>query len=370
MRIGIYNGSGYKNWGDDAQLANTVLKLKKRKYNDLVIFSRASYIKNITNTKINPSSHNIFKRFKTEKQLLEKFNFLINNYNCSNQLVPIEQKFIKSIARLDVLFFAGSGTINTRRMKGVCIFLLPFVLAKKMGKKVILSGQGIGPLANTSYTSLIRDSLNLVDKIFIRDFQSGEDQLRKIGVTIPIIQGIDNAFGYPITTTKFQYLKDKKVVGINVSQSITVPIINKLYNLALLLKEKGYTPIFNYFQNEKSIIKKCCRNTFNSVEFNNPSEIAEFYSYCKMAIGMRYHSTIFCLSQKVPHVNLHCNSYQRLKIEAIEEVTGLTIGIDLMSEPSIEDILTQLETNLGNVDGFNKVHQDWSTKKYIDIEEL
>jgi len=85
---------------------------------------------------------------------------------------------------------------------------------------------------------------------------------------------------------------------------------------------------------------------------------------------MRYHSTIFCLSQKVPHINLHCNHYQKLKIQAIEEATGLSIGMDLTTKPSGEDILTQLKKNLDNINLFNEVYQDWLTKKYLDIEEL
>ena len=369
MKIGIYNGSGYKNWGDDAQLVNTILKLKERKYNDLVVFTRTSYIKNLTQTNIVPSSHNLFQSCTKGIQIIDKFDFLVENWNCPEKLSPMERKFIKNISELDVLFFAGSGTINTRHIRGVCIFLLPVALAKKMGKKVIISGQGIGPLTDTSYIPLIRDTLNSVDKIFIRDFNSGEKQLKEIGVTIPIIQGVDNAFGYPITTNRFQHLKDKKVVGINISFLLSTKLEKILYSIASWLKEFGYTPIFNHFQNETKIAEKCAKE-FEVVTFQNASEIAEFYSYCKMAIGMRYHSTIFCLSQNVPHINLYGNTYQQLKIKAIEDATGLTIGIDLRGGTSREDILKKLEYNTLSFEDFNKTWQNWSTKKYLDIEEL
>jgi len=363
MKIGIIGGYGYKNWGDDAQLMHSVIKLKEKGYNDIVVFSRAKYIQKLVNVPICPSSHNLFKDCKTDDQLLQKYNRLINN----TDLNSVEKQFIKNIKSLDVLFFSGSGTINTRHLRGLCIFLTPCMLAKIFNKKVILSGQGIGPLTKPQYYSFITNILNDVDKIYVRDFESGINQLEALNVNAEI--GVDDAFDYPITTDKYDYLKDKKVVGINISSFITEELKEVLFNLAVEIEHLDYHAVFNYFQNEGELAEEITKGKFEITSFANPSEIAEFYSHCKCAVGMRYHSTIFSISQKVPHVNLYLNNYQKLKINAIEEETGLNIGIDCQQETlTVNNIIEVLNFNRTYKNMFVDVYNDWKNKKYLGYD--
>jgi polysaccharide pyruvyl transferase WcaK-like protein len=365
MKIGIMNGGGYKNWGDDAQLYNVVLKLKKYKYTDLLVFSRAKYLHTMLDVPTCNSSHLIFKDCKNDKDLLKRFDHIVNGFENTQNLSLIEKNFIKNMKSLDVYFFAGSGVINTRHLRGLCIFLAPLIIAKKLGKKVVVSAQGIGPFNKTQYYDIIKSTLNSLDCITVRDFDSGVNQLKEIGVTIPIHKVADDAFDFPIITNRFSSLKDKKVIGINISQYLHPLLIDQLHYLAVYFQDIGYVPIFNHFQNEIALAKECSKGKFEIVEFNTPSEIAEFYSHCDVAIGMRYHSTIFCLSQKVPHINLYCNAYQKLKINAIENEFNIKFGVDCSE--SIPNLIPIVEKTLLN-DKWNEVYDKLKITQYKTME--
>lgn len=366
MKIGLINGGGYHNWGDDSQILNAILKLKEKGYKDLLVFSRAKYLKDLLKVPTCNSSHLIFKNCKNDEQRLKKYKHITEGFNNTKNLTLIEKQFIKNIKDIDVLFFAGSGTINTRHLRGLCIFLSICNIAKKLGKKVILSAQGFSPMDNSKYFPMIKETLNLVDYITVRDFDSGIEQLKMLGINKNIIKVCDDAFDYPITTNRFNYLKGKKVVGINVSSFSTPEIRSKLCILALQLKKEGYRVIFNHFQNERELIKKMVGNKFEIVEFNNPSEISEFYNYCKFAIGMRYHSTIFCLSQKVPHINLYINNYQKAKIQAIEKEFGIDFGIDCSN--NVLDLYKEFKKIIKRNIDWNYIYKWLKELKYKSVE--
>jgi len=366
-KIGIISCFGYKNWGDDAQLCNAILKLKKNNYKNILVFSRAGYIKELTKTPMVFSSHILFKNCKTNEQYLKKYQFLLQNYNQPNKLSINEKVFIKNLSKIDILWFSGSGAINTLKLSRLCIFFLPCILAKKLGKKVILTGQGVGNCDNKEYHPLMKEALNSIDIITVRDFDSGINQLKQLGITSSIYKGVDDAFNYPITTNKFKSLKNKQVLGINISFLITPKLKKILYNFAIIMKNQGYFPVFNYFQREEKIAKECSKGKFPVVGFNKVSEMAEFYNYCKIAIGMRYHSVIFALSQKVPTLNIYLNEYQANKIKAIEKELNIKMGVNCIKDTPTAKELVDLITNISSLCNQTKevlisAHKQWTEK--------
>ena len=136
MKIGIIGGYGFHNWGDDAQLINTVYKLKEKGFYDLLVFTRQRYIQSLVECNICPDSHDIFKSYKTEKEYITRYQYIMDNLDNLRNLSLIEKRFVKNIKSLDVLLFSGSGVINTRHLSQLYLFLLPCLIAKKFGKKV------------------------------------------------------------------------------------------------------------------------------------------------------------------------------------------------------------------------------------------
>ena len=344
-KILIQGGYGFRNWGDDLQLCNNVRLLKESGFTNLTVTTSNPYIKDFTKTNIGKSFHYITNDFKKSSAELKRFVKDVEASIINNKNSKVKQ-LIKQIKEHDVLFFSGSGCLNSRHWLGLANFALPLRIAKHFNKVVVLSGQGFGPFGDPEMDSYIVDTLNMVDVIHTRDFELGYKSLLQLGVPEhKIIKGIDDAFtSVGLPSEQILSLPDKMVV-INVSCFIQrqKKLKDMLYTVAVDLKRKGYNPVFNYFQNDKIRADECAKGDFPVVGFTRPEEVPAFFEKAVGTIGMRYHSTILSIANHTPVINLYLDNYQKTKIEAIQKETGL-VGLGMSGNTSkTEDIITQFE---------------------------
>jgi len=247
--------------------------------------------------------------------------------------------------------------------------LTPIKIAKIFNKKVILSGQGVLPMNNDTWEKYISNVLNKADAIYTRDFELGKKELDRIGVKSKVILGVDDAFTLPNNNNNSSYALDN-AIGINISSFITPDLYDIFYTLANRLKNLGYCPIFNYFSMpDAEHAEKCSKKEFSVLGFSNPEEAINFYSQLKASIGMRYHSAIFSLGQKIPHVNIYSNEYQRLKIKAIEGETNIQcFGLDKKNIDKAEEyVLNAIKYQKSQIESF---HSNWTEKANLAIKEI
>lgn len=111
-----------------------------------------------------------------------------------------ERHRVKTIYRLDMieiaraifrsdLLISGGGSLlqDVTSDRSLYYYLSIVLLAKTMGKRVMLYGQGIGPLEGDLARSVTRHILNLTDLITVRD-KGSLDELEALGVTRPAIE--------------------------------------------------------------------------------------------------------------------------------------------------------------------------------------
>ena len=372
-KILIIGGYGGVNWGDDAQLWNSIRVLKEKGYKNLLIMTHRDYIGKLCNCPITPSFRNNFAQIyrKDPDKMVKRVALLYDvasNYNKKKNLLSnLERTLLDSIKNTDVLFFAGSGTINTRHMYGILRVLTPCLLAKIFGKKVILSGQGFTPMSNPAMEIYIASILNELDIIVLRDFQLGKKVLERIKVDLnKVVLGVDDAFTTPVENTG-KIKMPKNAIGINISKSIKPNMYEIFYLLAEKLKKEGYNTVFNYFHpKDKEEAIKCSKGKFPVIGFEKSTEIAYFYANVVASIGMRYHSAILGLGGGYPVINVYTNEYQHLKLKAIEDAEGIKdftidyrqISVDVLFKilqramKSQPDIITRLKiewTKKGNL---------------------
>lgn len=78
----------------------------------------------------------------------------------------------RALAKTDVLLFGGGGILQDKTgFLGLAYYLSLILLARMLGKRVVLLGQGIGPLSLFNL-ALTRAVLRLADKITVRDGES------------------------------------------------------------------------------------------------------------------------------------------------------------------------------------------------------
>lgn len=331
-KIIICGGYGYRNWGDEAQLLNNVRLLKEKGYKDLTILSPNSYIQNLCKCPV----------------------LLLKN--------------LTSLKKYDILFFSGSGTINTRNWSRAKKALKPCELAIKENKKIILSGQGITPLNNPKIEKYIAKILNQVDTIVIRDFELGKKELKRIGIKEDkIILGIDDAFTTPAKPGK---PLPKNSVGINISCYVIPRLYTVFYEVAKQLKEQGFNPIFNFYQScDEKIVKKITKNKFPIKSFNHPYEIAEFNKQIVASIGMRYHSTVFSLGAKKPNVNIYLDDYQKLKLKAINDIFKVPSYLN-GNKCNAKDILKEFHKARQEQKWYNSLYDKWIPNSNLGVKKI
>ena len=340
-KILITGGFGHHNWGDDAQLWNNVRLLKQKGYKDLTILSCDTYIQELCQCPVIT-----LKNFRKNPEIMQKF---------------------------DLLFFSGSGTINTRDMKRAKKALHPCEIALKYNKKIILSGQGMTPLNKPDIEKYIAKILNQIDTIIIRDFELGKKELKRIGIKEEkIILGIDDAFTTPPNHNRIlsrNYLPPlpKNSVAINASFYMLPRLYSIFYEVAKKLRQQGFNPIFNpYNSKDKIEIEKIAKKEFPIISFKHPSEIAEFNQQVIGSIGMRYHSTVFSLGARKPNVNIYLSEYQKLKLKAINDIHKVPRYLN-GNKCTAKDILNAFHETRKEQNLYDELYNKWIPKEGLAI---
>ena len=341
-KILIQGGYGFRNWGDDLQLCNNVRLLKANGFKNLTVTTSNDYIRELTQTAIGHSFHHITSVFQKNQPELQRFIFSVEDAIRKNNVTNKKVKqLVDQIKHHDILFFSGSGCLNSRHWLGLANFALPLRIAKMFNKTVVLSGQGFGPFGNPEMDKYIADTLNLVDVIYTRDFDPGFNALLNLGVSeSKIIKGIDDAFtSIGIESEQIRKLPNNTVV-LNVSCFIQRQRKLKeiFYNVAQDLVKLGYYPVFNYFQNDRIRAEECAQGEFPIIALETPEEVPALFAKAVGTIGMRYHSTILSIANMTPVINIYLDNYQKMKIDAIEKETGL-IGLGISGNQNNEDAI-------------------------------
>lgn len=103
-----------------------------------------------------------------------------------------------AITKCDALIFPGGSVFqDSSSMMSPTYYAGLIETAKKHGKKVVLVGQGIGPLKGFIGKSASRKALNLADGITVRDPMALQ-ALKDLGVTTPARMAADSAFLLPV----------------------------------------------------------------------------------------------------------------------------------------------------------------------------
>lgn len=103
----------------------------------------------------------------------------------------------QELAKCDALVFPGGSVFqDVTSVRSVAYYSRIVKMAKKAGKKVIMVGQGVGPLTRFFGKRMAAAAFNMADKIVVRDPMS-VSALREMGVTKPMAVGADSAFLLP-----------------------------------------------------------------------------------------------------------------------------------------------------------------------------
>ena len=236
----------------------------------------------------------------------------------------------KAIDACDALVFPGGSIFqDVTSVRSVAYYSQLVKKAKKKGKKVLLLGQGVGPLTSFFGKRLAVEAFKAVDAITVRDSSSAAT-LKTLGVTRPVKVTADCAFLLPKPTHKSEggsfTVGDMKTVGLSPRPYGGRGEVVALFGeLARLLYKANYVPVLiEMDKNEDGALLQEISNSQGGKipdmrKIPGPVQVQERISRMDAVIAMRLHAGILAATVGVPPMMI---SYDP-KVDAFARQLGL-----------------------------------------------
>ena len=262
---------------------------------------------------------------------------------------------LAAIRSADVVFNVGGGNINSLTLTELYQKSLIHVAARILGVPSILSGQTIGPFDRPLHETMVRFALNGVEMITLRDVDVSRRRLREVGVTRPVIMDTaDDAISLPPSATPVaeRYLSvllaqraasdaPRCVVALNangysvamgsdsdLSVKLLAEIADRLVeqaDAAILLIGTDYCVESDDRPLLRRIRQAMAKPSAALVVEDElaPRELRALIGAADLAVGSRYHFSVFAAAEGVPFVAFANTVYQCTKLEGLTDLYGL-----------------------------------------------
>jgi polysaccharide pyruvyl transferase CsaB len=294
LKVGISGSYGGLNLGDEAILQSIVAQLRSSLNVEVTVFSR--------NAQDTSARHNV-------ERVVEVRN------RTRVEITP-------ELERLDLFILGGGGIFFD---KEIDIFLRELEIAHQKNVQSMVYAVGVGPLNNENSRKRVKEILNNVDVITVRE-REAKKILEDVGVNRDIMVTADPAFllnpePLPKNALKLEQVHGQcPIVGISVREpGPAAPDIDPNFYHALLANAADFVisrldadvifvPMEQVFdtQNSHAVIAKMLRPQHAWVlkgEYS-PGQLLSFMKHFTFTIGMRLHFLIFSALQGVPFVPL------------------------------------------------------------------
>lgn len=229
----------------------------------------------------------------------------------------------QALSEADIHIIGGGGLLQDAHFNlSIFRYLYPVLLSKSAGTPVMLYSVGVGPIHESLNRTIVRDILNMVESIFVRDYQSKET-LMDIGVEKEITVCADPVYylnrvpdSESITALNSEGIStDDKLLAVsvrdyNLPQSVKPELADFLDYLS---EVEDYSVVFTPFGYEGEPSDYAVSNEIRSY-MSSPSKILErkyhpetfagLLRQMDMIIGMRLHSIILGSRAGVPVLGL------------------------------------------------------------------
>lgn len=248
-------------------------------------------------------------------------------------------ELIKAIKGCD-LFISGGGSLlqDITGKKSIPFYLGQVFLAQLMGKKTAFFAQGIGPVKSRFYQRCIKFVMNRSDFISVRDVDSRELLLKwgvdakKIKLTIDPVFVLKNVVEDFIAHKESQ---DKPIVGVSVrpwgSNEYLVFFADALIKFAQKINADIMIIPLHLGEDRvissklKELLDKKYQGEVFIEEFATPLDILKKYQEIDFFWGVRLHSLIFSVLNRIPFVAIEYDP----KIKGFLNMLGINSGIEI-----------------------------------------
>lgn len=298
-------------------------------------------------------------------------------------LWPTARAAIDEIISADAIINVGGGNLNSIMPEELYKKCTTYLVAYILRRPVFLTGQTIGPFNGLADRVYARLCLNTVDVITLRDMDTSQTRLRKLGVTKkPIIfDSADDAITLSGNSDNRALEILEQETSLSAVELEAKPLV--ILNMKASLRQfKGYKRDGS-LENEISLMSVLADRLVSSFDINivfvgtdfshnaDDREIHERVINCMrrkdrvfsvdglyedqdlialvrqaaLVIGGRYHFNVFAASQNTPFIGFASGLYQMTKLQGLASLVGIkdTFMPYDMESAVIDDVWPQIE---------------------------
>ena len=368
MKIAIMGSIANPNVGDEAILLATLRNIEKiaSKNDEVYILTKdCSYTTLLCKQfKFQIISidilHRYVWRFPFTVEALSKACDEMVNSSPSLEEYSFELRSIHDIFKsIDVLHIIGGGYINSYWLDILYEVKICVNLAHKYKKRIVFTGQTIGPIKNDN-SQVLMDMFNKAHVIDMRDDNLygfiNTSKAKKKQVTLDDAILFDNKSTYK--NDILEGINNKEYINIciqdwkNYTEIISKKLETEIADYLNYLLERKNIAInfleFNHFDHDMDMAKKILENIkeenqgrckiINLSQFS-PELTQYILSHAMFNMGTRFHMAVFSLYASVPILSIYTDEYYKIKIKGIHDL------FNSMSYVEINDVTKEVLLN-------------------------
>lgn len=244
-----------------------------------------------------------------------------------------ELQLLGHLRRVDAVWLNGGGYLTDKGRYECRCCLLTAVFALLMGKKVILTGQGIGPINSRLTRRLLRYVCKRATYLSVRDDVRSAGLLRRLtGGTPTVVMAGDDASSLataditaPAGKAGDQPARIALHFRISPFTENSQQLKQQFADTVAEVFSRGWRPVFFILTSQaewetnllQELLAGAAPDSYDIVESDDPRVIKSHISCCDTAMGVAYHFIVFCLTTGTPVIALYGGEYYRYKMGGI-----------------------------------------------------
>jgi polysaccharide pyruvyl transferase WcaK-like protein len=383
-KIAVIGGYGHFDIGDESQLTADLANLREfvPHVQLFVLSSNPENTRRYHKVPVSGYPRELFLNFRSPRFLTSLVKGLILLFNVhrvkkGKNLVLLSDKgkrFFQELESTSLLFNVGGGNLTSVWPGTFYRKCMLYILCRILGKPVILSGQTIGPFYGWFDKRLANFALNRVNVITLRE-RFSKDVLQKVGVTKPLIRvtADDSILLPPAPKKKVEevYSKEKiprdhPLIAVNMIRLSILPpsklkkgkkilaqiadhLISK-YDTRIVFVPMQYAPNADDRIAAFEVLKLMKHKNEASILMHEYDDrtLKAVIGHTDLAIGFRYHFTVFAVNMGVPAIGIYSGDYYSVKIKGILELMGQRRYACDLEKTSFNDLKDLVEHTLAN----------------------
>ena len=273
----------------------------------------------------------------------------------NNQCVDFNH-FMEALDNADLLAVCGAGGFADSCQKWNLFVLGTMEAAIRRGIKVVMFGQGMGPLSDPVVLSRAKEVLPEVALITLRGGRGGLELLESMGV--PSSRVLTTGDEAVELAYKARTKEPGIAVGVNLRVApyadVNVGVVGQVRSVLQEFARRQQVPLLpipiasHDYANDHQAIRHLLAgfddDSDGGVSLTSPQMLIKQAARCRVVVTGAYHAAVFALAQGIPVVCLSNSSYYLAKFQGLEDLFGVGCAIVTLSEPHLQQrLMTAIE---------------------------